>query len=74
MKTPPGRLKPKIGTALGKMLELRFLSESRPPPLPPPSSRLLSEVLFLYLTTSAIPGEKRRLAFGSFRKGNGRVS
>ena len=70
VKTPPGRLKPRIGTAPGKILALRFLSEGRPPPLPPPSSRLLPEILFLYLTTSATP----RLVFGSFRKGNGRVS
>jgi len=29
-----GELKPRIGTAPGKILELRFLSESRPPPIP----------------------------------------
>lgn len=39
-----GELKPRIGTAPGKILELRFLSESRHSP-PPPHPRLLPEVL-----------------------------
>lgn len=72
VKTPPGEVKPRIGAAPRKILEWRFLSESRhPSPASPPSSRSPYSV---YLTISTTPRKEHCLKCGSFSKSNGRVS